>query len=315
MHVLQSQASVDLLEAVVRNVPAGSTVVLVGRSVPPLALAALRAQNRMVEVTTAQLSLDATEATEVVETMGVQLNGSMIDDLMRSTEGWPLGIRLVGGALADADGAALDGFSPHGDSIVVAHQYVEEEWLRGLAPADAEFVLRVSGLGWVSGGLCDHVLEVSDSGMRLERLHTSGLLVTPIDRRGESFRVHQVVRDALDASFARRDRDAHRTVHQRACEWFESKGDIDRVVEQALRVDDVVRGRLVIEHGASYHTRGQTRTVSAGSTRFPDRMCWRAPACAWSPPLSHLVPATGRPLRRGQGSGKTCSRRTTAIPM
>jgi LuxR family maltose regulon positive regulatory protein len=59
-------------------------------------------------------------------------------------------------------------------------------------------------------------------------------------------------------------------VHQRACDWFESAGAIDRAVEQALRVDDVERAeRLVIEHGPSFHTRGQTRTVGRWLDAIP----------------------------------------------
>ena len=262
VHHLRSQPSVDMLDALVRNVPATSTIVLIGRAAPPLALAALRAQGRAIDVTTEQLSLDASETRAVAEAMGAQLDDSILEDLIRDTDGWPLGVHLVGGALAEADDTSPGTRRTEADAVALARHYVEDEWLRGLEPADANLLRRVSGLGWVSSALCDHVLGASDSGMRLERLHTNGLLVAPLDRHGDFFRVHQVIRDTLDESFQRRDRDAHRDVHQRACDWFESTGAIDRAVEQALRVDDVERAeRLVIEHGASYNTRGQTRTV------------------------------------------------------
>ena len=44
VHHLRSQPSIDMLDALVRNVPAPSTIVLIGRSAPPLGLAGLRAQ-------------------------------------------------------------------------------------------------------------------------------------------------------------------------------------------------------------------------------------------------------------------------------
>ncbi|MCU0260617.1 MAG: hypothetical protein MUE78_06325, partial [Ilumatobacteraceae bacterium] len=267
--VLRAQPSVDLLDALVRNVPAGSTLVLIGRAAPPLSLARARVRPGVVDVTTAELALDAIRAREVVEAMGAELDDRMLDDVMRDTDGWPLGIRLVGSALAE--GEVIGGEGPTADdAITTARSYAEVEWLRGLAPADADFLRKVSGLGWMSGALCDHVLEASDSGARLERLQSSGLLVAPLDRHGDSFRVHQVVRDSLDAALQRSDRQAHRRVHQRASDWFESVGEIDRAVDQALRADDVTRaGRLVVEHGALHHTRGRTQTVRRWLDELP----------------------------------------------
>lgn len=278
VHNLRTQPSVDMLDALVRNVPASSTIVLIGRSAPPLALPALRAQGRAIDVTVEQLSLDESATRAVAEAMGAQLDDTNLRDLLRDTEGWPLGVHLVGGALAEAGDAAPDTRRTPADAIDIAHRYVEDEWLRGLEPADADLLRRVSGLGWVSGALCDHVLDASDSGMRLDRLHTNGLLVAPLDRRGDFFRVHQVIRDTLDESFRRRDRDAHRDVHQRACDWFESTGDVDRAVEQALRVDDVDRAAsLVIEHGPRYHTTGRTQTVKRWLDGIPREHVLRSP--------------------------------------
>jgi LuxR family maltose regulon positive regulatory protein len=278
VHHLLSQPSVDMLDALVRHVPAASTIVLIGRAAPPLGLAALRAQGRAIDVTTEHLSLDESATRAVAEAMGAQLDDSILEDLIRDTDGWPLGVHLVGGALAEADDQASGTRRTLADAVVLAHHYVEDEWLRGLEPADADLLRRVSGLGWVSGALCDHVLRASDSGMRLERLHANGLLVAPLDRRGDFFRVHQVIRDTLDESFQRRDRDAHREVHQRACDWFESSGDIDRAVEQALRVDDVERAaRLVVEYGPRYHTTGRTQAVKRWLDGIPHHDVLRSP--------------------------------------
>jgi LuxR family maltose regulon positive regulatory protein len=278
VHHIRSQPSADLLDALVRNVPAASTIVLIGRSEPPLPLPALRARGRATDVTIEQLALDASETRAVAEGMGGRLDDSILEDLIRDTDGWPLGVHLIGGALAQGDTAAPGMRRTPADAAALAHHYVEDEWLRGLEPEDADLLRRVSGLGWLSGALCDHVLGTSDSGIRLQRLHSNGLLVAPLDRRGDSFRVHQVIRDTLDESFRRRDRHAHREVHQRACDWFESTGAIDRAVEQALRVDDVQRAeRLVIEHGVSYHTRGHTRTLAAWLDAIPRQQVLASP--------------------------------------
>ena len=147
---------------------------------------------------------------------------------------------------------------------------MHEEWLRGLSVDDMELLLSVSGIEWLSGELCDSLLGRSDSGDRLERLHRSRLVVVPLDRRGDAYRLHGLLREVLDAEFERVDRVGRRRINVAASTWFESAGDIDRAVRHAARGGDLARvERLVRNHATTYHANGKYTTVRGWLDSFP----------------------------------------------
>lgn len=267
VHLIENQAAIDLLDSLVRNVPAPSTVVLIGRAAPSASLARLRVDPGIVEITSEHLGLAVPEATAVLEALGASLPEKEVEQLVQDAEGWPVGIRLAG--LAMRDDATVPASAFTGPDRAIA-DYVHEEWLRGLPADDIEFLMKVSGIDWLSGPICDRMLDRFDSAERLERLAARRLIVIPVDRRGEYYRLHHLLRQVLNAEFERVDHRGRRLLDVRASEWFEIAGDIDRAVDHAVRGEDLVRAeRLVVEHAPSYHTNGRYARVSRWLSTFP----------------------------------------------
>jgi LuxR family transcriptional regulator, maltose regulon positive regulatory protein len=271
VHTIDDHACGELISALVCNVPSHSTVVLVGRSLPHVSLAARRVKGAVVDVTAAELALDVAEAAGVLAAIGLHLGDDERRRLVDDTEGWPVGIRLAGLAIGDdpnGSRSAAGGGSPGIDQTV--GEYVHEEWLRGLPAGDVDFLMRISGFDVVSATLCDGVLDRSDSGDTLRRLSSSRPIVNPLDRRGDSYRLHRLVRRVLEDEFERTDRSARRAIDARASDWFESTGDIDRAVHHAMRAADLARAeRLVTEHALRYHATGRSATVTTWLESFP----------------------------------------------
>ena len=195
---------IDLLDALARNVPAGSTIVLSGRALPPASLGRLRVEPGLVEITARELAMDAGDADALFRSMGLALEAGHVASLVRRTEGWPVGLRLAGLALLGEPDLAAAVAAFTGEDRYVA-DYLREEWMRGLSSEEADFLLQVSCLGWFSGALCDDVLERVGSARMLERLHANALLVIPLDRRHEWFRMHHLLAEFLHEEL-RRDR-------------------------------------------------------------------------------------------------------------
>lgn len=266
VHVVDDARSLDVLSSVVSNVPEGSTIVLVGRNEPDLALGRLWIEGRIEEVLPTDLALGTPEARVIFESFGLDLDDERLEQYVEETEGWPVGLRLA--ALALRSGTDLSTGSLARDRVLA--ETVHDEWLLGLDHDDMDFLLRVSGLEWMSGSLCDEVLGRSDSGARLERLHRSRLLVAPLDRRGSSYRMHGLLREVLDTHLERVDRATRRAVDRSASAWFERHGDIDRAVRHASRAgDDDLVEELVIRHAATAHTRGRYVTVRRWLDQLP----------------------------------------------
>jgi LuxR family maltose regulon positive regulatory protein len=62
VHVIRSPEAVDALARLLDHAPAGTTVALAGRSLPPLSLARVRAEGRLIEIATENLALTSREA-------------------------------------------------------------------------------------------------------------------------------------------------------------------------------------------------------------------------------------------------------------
>ena len=136
-------------------------------------------------------------------------------------------------------------------------EYLESEWLWGLTADEREVLTRVSPLEWLSGPLCNQVLDRNDAGEVLHRVFHDRMLLIPLDRRGDAYRMHGLLRDALQAHFERADAEGVRRVHLRASAWFEAAGDIDRAVHHAVAAGDFdLAERLVVTHTpAALHER------------------------------------------------------------
>ena len=262
VHVVASGVAADLLDALVANVPDGATVVLSGRSTPIKSLARRRIDDGVVEIGASDLRLRAGEIARVLDGLGAPCDADQVERVLLATEGWPVGVRLAGRkALADANDAQPQAVELSGREQPVA-DYVRAEWLWGLSDDDRDFLMRVSCLEWLSGALCNAVLGRNDSGDVLHRVFDDRLIVIPLDRREESYRMHNLLRDALRAEFERVDAAGVREVCSRASVWFESTGDIDRAIRQAAEAGNLSRvERLITEHTLYFHTHGRYATV------------------------------------------------------
>ena len=116
------------LSVLADHVPDGSRLVLAGRDEPPLRVARLRAEGRIVEIGPGDLSLSPAEAAALLRGAGAALDTGEVAVLHRRTEGWPVGLYLA--ALYLREGGSLGGaaVSFGGDDRLVS-EYVESEFL------------------------------------------------------------------------------------------------------------------------------------------------------------------------------------------
>ncbi len=279
VHLLADPSAGDLIGALVSNVPTGSTVLLLGRTLRLDALPRLRVEAGVAEIGTKDLALGLDEVKHVLAGMGVDVSAGHVGKVIAETEGWPVGVRLAGLARR-ADEGNPDDAAVSGREASVS-DYMRTEWLWGLRDDEYGFLRRVSVLDWLSGPLCNAVTGRTDAGELLQRVHENRLLVLPLDRRSSSYRMHRLLREALLTDLARHDATAVRDVHLRASAWFESAVDIDRAIRHALAAQDFdTATRLIVEHTPSRYTTGQFATITRWVESMPrDRVMASAPLC------------------------------------
>ena len=284
----------DTIAAISLGLPPGSQLAIGSRNALPLPAARLRAHRGIVELGVDDLAMDADEAAALLTETGVELADSEVRELVRRTEGWPVGLYLA--ALAAQAGTAHRdvGVTFSGDDRFMG-DYLRSEFLGRVSRSDVSFLTRTSILDRMCGPLCDATLDTKRSSAVLERLESRNLLVVPLDRRREWYRYHHLFRDLLVSELQRREPDMVGTLHHRAASWCEANDMAEAAIDHAQAGDDAdMVARLVLQNSSAVWASGRSDTVLRWMEWFEAHgLVERFPAIAVHGALMHAL--VGRP--------------------
>jgi LuxR family maltose regulon positive regulatory protein len=246
VHLLYDRESQSALSVLADHVPRGSRLVLAGRAEPPVRIARLRAEGRVLEIGPGDLSLSREEAASLLHAAQVALGEDEVAELYGRTEGWAVGLYLAalavraGGSL----GRAVASFA--GDDRLIT-EYVESEFLARISPPQRAFLTRTAVLERMSGSLVEAVLEQPGSAATLAGLARSNLLLVALDRRGQWYRYHHLFRDMLLAELERLEADLVPVLRRRAAGWCLRNGRPEEALEYSMAAGDVGAAAGLVE--------------------------------------------------------------------
>ena len=261
VHALHNSECRAALSVLADHVPGGSRLALAGRAEPPLRVARLRAEGRILEIGPGDLSLTSDEASSLLRNAEVALGEDEMAELHRRTEGWPAGLYLA--ALYLREGGTLAGaaVSFGGDDRLVS-EYMESEFLSRISRRQRVFLTRTAVLERMSGPLCEAVLELPGSAVTLAELARSNMLLVPLDRRGEWYRYHHLFRDMLLAELHRLEPGLIKVLQRRAAGWCARNELPEEALEYSMAAGDAdVAAGLVEKLVVPTHRQGRVPTV------------------------------------------------------
>jgi LuxR family transcriptional regulator, maltose regulon positive regulatory protein len=261
VHVLHNRECQAAVSVLADHVPAGSRLVLAGREEPPLRIARLRAEGRILEIGPRDLALGLGEAASLLRDAGLALGEGDVAALHRQTEGWAAGLYLAALYLRESD--PLAGAAPSfrgGDRFL--SEYVESEFLARISPGERAFLTRTAVLERMCGPLCEALLDQPGSAVMLAELARSNLLLVPLDRRGEWYRYHHLFRDMLLAELQRREPGLIPALRRRAASWCLRNGLPEEALEYSIAAGDVdTAARLVTGLAVAVYRQGRVTTL------------------------------------------------------
>ena len=271
VELLDNRECLDAVAELAVRLPAGSQLLLASRHTAPLPVALLRAKGQVAEVGADELAMDQPEAQALLEGAGVQLTSAEVAELVKRTEGWPVGLYLA--ALARKAGSQQHqaGFEFTGDDRFMA-DYLQSALLAHLPPELMVFLTRTAVLERLSGPLCDAVLEASGSDRILSSLEDSNLLLVALDRQREWYRYHHLFRELLQAELERREPELVHGLHTRAAVWCEANGLAELAIDLAQAAGDADRvARLVATLAQPAYASGRVETARRWFKWFEDQ--------------------------------------------
>jgi LuxR family maltose regulon positive regulatory protein len=261
VHLLRNSECRAAVSVLADHVPDGSRLVLAGRAGPPLRVARLRAEGKIVEIGPDELSLTRGEASSLLRDAGVALGEDEVTELHRRTEGWPAGLYLAALCLREGGPFASAAVSFRGDDRLVS-DYMESEFLSRISARQREFLTRAAVLERMCGPLCDAVLDLAGSRATLEELAGSNLLLVPLDRRGQWYRYHHLFRDMLLEELYRLEPGLMPVLRRRAAGWCLANDLPEEALEYSIAAGEVdaVAGLAGLLAVAAYQ-QGRVTTV------------------------------------------------------
>ncbi len=238
VHVLHNRECRAALSVLADHVPAGSRLALAGRAEPPLRIARLRAEGKILEIGPGDLSLTCEEASSLLRSADVVLGEDEVAELHRRTEGWAAGLYLAALYLREGGPPASAAVSFGGDDRLVS-QYMKSEFLARISRRQRVFLTRTAVLERMSGPLCEAALDLPGSGATLADLARSNFLLVPLDRRGEWYRYHHLFRDMLLAELTSVEPELMTVLRRRAADWCVRNGLPEEALEYSMTAGDV----------------------------------------------------------------------------
>jgi LuxR family maltose regulon positive regulatory protein len=289
-HRVQSQAVHQLVRTLVESAPRSLQLVLITRADPPLALPALRAGRKMLELRADDLRFTPDETQAFFrQSMGLDVDPGSLTTLEEGTEGWIVGLRLAALSLRNAgELTALTKRLVDTDRYVM--DYLMAEILARQPRAVQDIMLRSSILERFCAPLLDALLEIdrgagvealpSGSQGTLEWMEQANLFLVPLDRERTWYRYHHLFQRLLQHQLrSESSAELVAALHARAGDWFAAQGLIEEALRYTLAAGDgLLAARLVEQHRHALLNREDWRTLVRWLEMLPQELVNRHPA-------------------------------------
>nr|WP_321257930.1 LuxR C-terminal-related transcriptional regulator [uncultured Pseudodesulfovibrio sp.] len=264
-------------------------LVVLTRKEPPLPIAAMRGLGQVTEIIGADLRFTSSEVVEFLNLMlGKSVEEKVAALLEDKTEGWPVGLRLVGLYLQGQDQHEALVRELSGSSKFIS-EYLFAEITSRLEPAMVSFMLHAALLDRFCGPLCAHVRhEVGPAELQnhadefIGKLEENNMFVIPLDTEGIWFRFHHLFQDFLQA-MVKRQYDAEQIVemHKSAACWFEESGLTEEAIKHYLASGSTSEAtRLVLKNRFKLLNDSQFERLSRWLGMLPETELENSPLLA-----------------------------------
>ena len=269
IHELTDASVLGGIDLLIRHAPATLRLVLSARQPPALQLARLRVAGELADIGGHDLACTSEEADAYFSMLGLDVDPSARDALLRRTQGWMAGLRLAAmRARSDPEpGATITDLA--GDEPIVT-DYLWDEVLVKQAPATRMFLLRTCIAGQVSGDLADALTGQSGSARTLDRLSRENSFVDVVDRERGEYAYHPLLRQVLTAELHREIPHEIPVLLRRAARWYAAHDHPIASVRCAAEAQDWdYAAQTLAEAGAGVASPGSTADLESVLSLFP----------------------------------------------
>jgi LuxR family maltose regulon positive regulatory protein len=223
------------LAYLIDHLPPHLHLILATRADPPLPLPLLLARRHALEVRADQLRCTLQETKAFFqEAMSLQFPDEVIQEVWDRTEGWLVGLQLLGLSLPERADPLTFLREVSGDQRYIL-DYLTQEVLQRQPQEVQTFLLCTSVLDQLSASLCDAVMDQTGSLQMLRRLEQTNLFIVSLDTKREWYRYHALFAEALRNRLEWTHADLIPSLHYRASLWYAQHSQTTQAVLHAFQ--------------------------------------------------------------------------------
>ena len=255
-HEIQNQDVHEVVNYLVDNLPDGVVLVIVTRADPPLPLARLRSQGRLIDIRGSDLRFTEHEVAEYYKrTAGIDLDADQTQIIAQRSEGWVSALQLarLGFDHIDPSRLAASLSAQHGHIA----SYLVDEVLNRLPPELAQFLLDTSVFERFDPQLCVEVVGAFDAALLISEIERRNAFIIPLGDDREWYRYHHLFAELLRSRLKGSDPDRYRSLLKEAATVCERRGLTDDAIDYAFKAEDVPLAARIVD-------RNMEDTIGAG---------------------------------------------------
>ncbi len=237
-HLIDDTEVHTVLSFLLRHAPSRFHLVLATRAEPPLPIAGIRVQNKLLEIDAAALGFDVDETIRLLRQEKIVATAAEARLLDEKTDGWPALLRIFCLIASKSRQSVSESVRQLSGNLSPIGTYLDEI-LDGLPRALVEFMLRTAILERFSVPLCEAVTSAKSSQAFIDTILTHQLLCSPIDREGRWFRYHPILAEHLSHRLIKEFAAEIPWLHRHAYYWYASQESWTQAIQHAIAAGDV----------------------------------------------------------------------------
>ncbi len=263
--VEESQQIVELVNAVLRNMPPALHLLLISRHIPGLHITPLVAAQQTAGFSEEHLRFTPAEVQDLVISRNrISLPAAEADALVSANEGWVTGILMSSHLLWRG--------LPLGEGIIGrdrVYQFLASEVLEQQPDSLRRFMLESSVLVDMDRAACDFLLDRTDSRELLDQLDSRRLFVVASGEDQPTYRFHNLFREFLLAELQKRDSARHKALLEKSAEWHVRIGMPEAAFSYFVQSGNLPRAaRLAEEQVQRIYESGRAQTLQDWARRL-----------------------------------------------
>lgn len=226
-----SEGSDNLLETIIRTLPASCHLFVTTRELPKISLTKLLVDGRTRFVDAGELRFSDQETSSVIADSGLP---DSYADLLEQSEGWPVMVQLAR-LYWQSSGAQLSSATTGQGQRTRIFDYLAEQILTKMEPAQRDFLLEISVLSEVDIASAQAVTRSPEAEKLLRGLLRLRPIVTIISEQPLALRLHPLFRDFLRHDSINFPVTSAPVRHQRAALHFVARKELSKAIEHAAQ--------------------------------------------------------------------------------